>query len=303
MALNGLSSNPTDLWYYFLRNGQLPGADERQPGDKVDAIDISSLPPELRQIIESQKSQFSEGDPDRIDTENEARKLMEAVLAQEGRTLPNAPGAEALGNLSKDDLMALLVDWILSKQSENKPGANRGDLSGHRFTGGGQPTSWSGGGSSAGTRSGGNNPSGAVTPSTAGAQGTADVSAFNNLSAEQKQNAQTIINVGRQRGASERDIQIALMTAMQESGLRNLNHGDRDSLGLFQQRPSQGWGTPAQVTDPNYAANKFYDHLLRLPNRDNMRLTEAAQAVQRSAYPEAYAKHEGVALAILQNLG
>jgi hypothetical protein len=199
--------------------------------------------------------------------------------------------------------MALLVDWIMSRQAENKPGANRGDLSNHRFTGGGVPSTWSGGGSNAGTRSGGNNPSGPITQSNGRASGTADVRSFNNLSAEQKQNAQTIINVGRQRGASERDIQIALMTAMQESGLRNLNHGDRDSLGLFQQRPSQGWGTPAQVTNPEYAANKFYDHLLRLGNRDNMSLTAAAQAVQRSAYPNAYAKHEGVALAILQNLG
>jgi hypothetical protein len=301
VGFNSVSTQPNDLWYYFLRNGQLPqGAGQGIAQD----VDISKLPPELQQIVRSRQSEFSEGDPDKIDTENEARKLLEHILGQESQGVPNAPGMEALRNLSGEDLKALLVDWILSKQAEQQQtGSNRGDLSKHRFLGSNQPTSWSGGGSKAGTRSGGNTPSGDVVRSNAGAQGVPDVSSFRNLSAEQKQNAKTIIDVGRQRGASDRDIQIALMTAMQESGLRNLNHGDRDSLGLFQQRPSQGWGSPAQVTNPTYAANKFYDHLLRLGNRDNMSLTQAAQAVQRSAYPNAYAKHEGVAAALLQELG
>jgi hypothetical protein len=299
-----VSQQPDDLWYYFLRNGQLPqGAGQGIAQD----VDINSLPPELQQIVKSRQGEFNEGDPNKIDTENEARKLMEHILGQEGRGIPNAPGMEALKNLSGEDLKALLVDWILSRQAEQQQqqqgGSNRGDLSKHRFLGSNQPTSWSGGGSQAGTRSGGNTPSGETVRSNAGAQGVPDVSSFRNLSAEQKANAKTIIDVGRQRGASERDIQIALMTAMQESGLRNLNHGDRDSLGLFQQRPSQGWGSPAQVTNPTYAANKFYDNLLRLGNRDNMAMTQAAQAVQRSAYPNAYAKHEGVARALLQELG
>lgn len=112
------------------------------------------------------------------------------------------------------------------------------------------------------------------------------------LTAEQLRNAQVIYRVGKQMGMSVRDIQIALITAMQESSLRNLNYGDRDSLGLFQQRPSQGWGTVAQVTDPVYASRKFYSTLKGLGERRyDMSMTQAAQAVQRSAYPDAYAKH------------
>src|SRR5690606_33373886 len=93
-------------------------------------------------------------------------------------------------------------------------------------------------------------------------------------------------------GIPDRGIVIALATAMQESELRNLAYGDRDSLGLFQQRPSQGWGTEEQVQDPRYASAAFYNQLLRTPNWEQMRLTDAAQAVQRSAFPEAYQKWE-----------
>lgn len=121
------------------------------------------------------------------------------------------------------------------------------------------------------------------------------------LDAEQLRNAQTIMSVGAQMGATERDLIIGLMTAFQESRLRNLDYGDRDSLGLFQQRPSQGWGSPAQVTNPRYAARKFFENLLRLDDRTGMRLTEAAQAVQRSAFPEAYAKWEPLARALAGN--
>jgi len=115
------------------------------------------------------------------------------------------------------------------------------------------------------------------------------------LSQEQLNNAATIIGVGKSMGASQRDLVIAIMTAMQESTLRNLNYGDRDSLGLFQQRPSQGWGTPDQIRNPTYAARKFFESLLRVKDRGKMTLTHAAQAVQRSAYPEAYAKWEAMA--------
>ena len=82
---------------------------------------------------------------------------------------------------------------------------------------------------------------------------------------------------------------------MQESKLRNIGHGDQagpDSRGLFQQRPSQGWGTEAQVMDPYYAANAFYDALVKIPGYESLEITDAAQRVQRSAYPEAYAQHE-----------
>jgi hypothetical protein len=108
------------------------------------------------------------------------------------------------------------------------------------------------------------------------------------LTSEQVANAATIAKVGRDRGLPERAIVIALATAQQESRLRNLNYGDRDSLGLFQQRPSSGWGTPEQVQDPVYAAGKFYDHLVAIPGWDSGRLTDVAQAVQRSGFPEAY---------------
>jgi len=121
------------------------------------------------------------------------------------------------------------------------------------------------------------------------------------LSREQLQNAQTILAVGRQMGANERDLVISLMTAFQESRLENLNYGDRDSLGLFQQRA--GWGTASQRMNPRYAATKFFENLLRIRNRGGMRLTEAAQAVQRSAFPNAYAKWEELARAVLGNPG
>ncbi|WP_345039887.1 hypothetical protein [Streptomyces sannanensis] len=112
------------------------------------------------------------------------------------------------------------------------------------------------------------------------------------LSQEQAANAATISAVGTTRGMPERAVTIALATALQESALRNISHGDRDSLGLFQQRPSQGWGTPEQIMDPVYSAGKFYEHLAKVPGYSRLPLTEAAQRVQRSGYPQAYAKHE-----------
>lgn len=119
---------------------------------------------------------------------------------------------------------------------------------------------------------------------------------------EQMANARTIVAVGLEMGMSSRDILIGLMTAMQESGLRNLTYGDRDSQGLFQQRPSQGWGTVAQVTNPLYSSRKFFSSLKKL-NRTNMSLWQAAQAVQRSAFPRAYAKWENDARRMLNSLG
>lgn len=113
--------------------------------------------------------------------------------------------------------------------------------------------------------------------------------AGSSYSAEQLANAALIVSVGRAMGLGTRDIQIGLITAMVESNLVNVNHGDRDSLGLFQQRPSQGWGTPEQVMDPQYAARKFFTTLTQLGDRRfTMGMGEAAQAVQRSAYPDRY---------------
>ena len=116
-----------------------------------------------------------------------------------------------------------------------------------------------------------------------------------NLNAQQLANARTIIDVGRGMGLPQRAQVIALATAAQESTLRNLDHGDRDSLGLFQQRPSQGWGTPAQIEDPVYASTKFYQALQQVPNWQNLPVTVAAQKVQHSAFPGAYAKWEPLA--------
>lgn len=110
--------------------------------------------------------------------------------------------------------------------------------------------------------------------------------------AEQAQNAATVAAVGTSRGMPERAVAIALATALQESGLRNISHGDRDSLGLFQQRPSQGWGNEKQIMDPAYSAARFYAHLKDVPGYSRLPLTVAAQRVQRSGYPQAYAKHE-----------
>lgn len=110
------------------------------------------------------------------------------------------------------------------------------------------------------------------------------------LAPEQLANGATIAAVGLRRRLPERAVVVALATAFQESKLRNLDGGDRDSIGLFQQRPSQGWGRPDQLSDPRYAAAKFYDHLVKVPGWRGMSITEAAQAVQRSAHPAAYEK-------------
>jgi cell wall-associated NlpC family hydrolase len=118
------------------------------------------------------------------------------------------------------------------------------------------------------------------------------------LSAAQLANAQIIAQVGINMGVPVPGEKIAIATALQESGLRNLNYGDRDSLGLFQQRPSQGWGSPAQILSPRYAAERFYNRLLQVPAWRSMSTTDAAQAVQRSGFPDAYAKWENQAEAL-----
>nr|AKC92613.1 putative cell wall-associated hydrolase [Amycolatopsis sp. SANK 60206] len=119
------------------------------------------------------------------------------------------------------------------------------------------------------------------------------------LTAEQLTNATVIVAVGKQQGVPPQGWIIAVAAALQESGLRNLIYGDRDSLGLFQQRPSQGWGTPAQITTPAYAAAAFYQRLAAIPGWQQMSVTDAAQAVQHSGFPGAYAKHEQKARAIV----
>jgi murein DD-endopeptidase MepM/ murein hydrolase activator NlpD len=123
------------------------------------------------------------------------------------------------------------------------------------------------------------------------------------LTGEQTRNAGVIVAVGERMRVPVRGWVVAVATALQESNLINLGNlgaaNDHDSLGLFQQRPSQGWGTPAQIMLPDYAAGKFYERLLTVAGWQSLPLTVAAQRVQRSAYPDAYAKHEPRASAIV----
>ena len=134
------------------------------------------------------------------------------------------------------------------------------------------------------------------------------------LSDEMRQNAQLIVDVGRSLGVPDQGIVIALAAAAQESGLKNVPHGDLDSLGLFQQRPSHGWGTVDEVLDPVRAATAFYGGtanpnpgrtlgLLDIAGWEAMTVTQAAQAVQQSAHPDHYAKWEASARAWLSELG
>ncbi|MEE4543407.1 heavy metal transporter [Streptomyces sp. V4-01] len=112
------------------------------------------------------------------------------------------------------------------------------------------------------------------------------------LTPDQASNAATIAAVAASRGLPERALTIALATSLQESRLENLDHGDRDSLGLFQQRPSQGWGSATQIMDPVHAANSFFTSLVKIDGYTRLPVTVAAQRVQKSGYPEAYAQHE-----------
>lgn len=112
------------------------------------------------------------------------------------------------------------------------------------------------------------------------------------LAPDQTQNAALMTRIAQQRGMPARAATIAIATGFQESKLRNIDYGDRDSLGLFQQRPSQGWGTEKQIMEPVYSINKFYDGLAKIKGYETMEITKAAQKVQRSGFPEAYADHE-----------
>jgi hypothetical protein len=122
------------------------------------------------------------------------------------------------------------------------------------------------------------------------------------LQPDQARNAALIAAIGVRRGLPARAVSIALATAYQESKIRNLTHGDRDSVGIFQQRPSQGWGTVEQISNETYAINTFYDALEKIGDYKTMRITEAAQKVQRSGFPEAYEAHAPDARALASAL-
>lgn len=119
---------------------------------------------------------------------------------------------------------------------------------------------------------------------------------------DQAANAAIITAVSIKRDLPPRAATIALTTAYQESKIRNITYGDRDSLGLFQQRPSQGWGTEEEVLDPVYSSNAFYDALVKLDGYEDADITEIAQKVQRSAYPDHYRDHEGQGRALASTL-
>ncbi|TCI98877.1 hypothetical protein [Aeromicrobium sp. IC_218] len=108
--------------------------------------------------------------------------------------------------------------------------------------------------------------------------------------------------IAAERGLPARATTIAIATAYQESRIHNIDYGDRDSVGLFQQRPSQDWGTVEQIMDPAYATGEFFDALVKIDGYTELEITDAAQRVQRSAYPEAYADHEPFARALASSL-
>jgi hypothetical protein len=123
------------------------------------------------------------------------------------------------------------------------------------------------------------------------------------LTDEQRTTVANIISIGRKRQLSPLAWQVAIQAGMTESGLRSLDYGDRDSLGIFQMRPSMGWGTPQQVTDPEYAINKFYDVLLKLPEWEQQRPGDSAQDVERSAFPDRYHNWEAMAAFLISKEG
>ena len=108
--------------------------------------------------------------------------------------------------------------------------------------------------------------------------------------------------ISQRRGLPPRATTIAIATAFQESKIHNLDYGDRDSIGLFQQRPSQGWGTREQILNPRHSIRRFYNGLEKVKGYENMSITDAAQRVQRSAFPGAYAQHEDYARALASSL-
>ena len=118
------------------------------------------------------------------------------------------------------------------------------------------------------------------------------------LEPEQLLNASIITDVAMRRALPEQAVIVALATAQQESKLKNLDYGDADSVGLFQQRPSQGWGSQQQILDPVYSAGKFFDALVKVRNWEGLTVAAAAQAVQRSAFPDAYTSWQPLGTAL-----
>ena len=142
----------------------------------------------------------------------------------------------------------------------------------------------------------------AVGPWTGGSedQGRNDAARLNE---EQRGIVTAIIGTGKQRQVPALGWQVAIQAGMTESGLRNLDYGDADSVGIFQMRTSMGWGTPEQLQDVDYQINKFYDVLLAIPEWTSLRPGDAAQKVERSAYPDRYHRWEPMAVFLIGELG
>jgi hypothetical protein len=122
------------------------------------------------------------------------------------------------------------------------------------------------------------------------------------LDLDQAHYASIIVGLSVRRGLPARAASIAMATAYQETGIRNLDYGDRDSVGLFQQRPSQGWGSAEQLMDPHFATGAFYDALVKIDGWETDDINDVAQKVQRSGYPEAYRDHEADARVLASTL-
>ncbi|MGH3685809.1 MAG: C40 family peptidase [Pseudonocardiaceae bacterium] len=146
-------------------------------------------------------------------------------------------------------------------------------------------------------------PCGSVRASTDPREAPSVAVQVSDLDAEQRAIVELIIAIGKQRRLPPRAWQIAIQAGMTESRLHNLHYGDRDSLGIFQMRPSQGWGTVDQVTDPVYEINKFYDKLLMLPDWETQRPGDSAQNIERSAFPARYHKWEPLAVSVIGAVG
>lgn len=127
--------------------------------------------------------------------------------------------------------------------------------------------------------------------------------AAKSLGKESRRIAHRIISIGKKRNLPPRAWQIAIQAGKTESNLRNVRHGDRDSQGVFQMRPSQGWGSVAEVTNVEYAINKFYDVLLEVEGWKDMRPGKAAQSVERSAFPMRYHEAEALAAHLVSTVG
>ncbi|MDN5725851.1 MAG: hypothetical protein L0G99_07975 [Propionibacteriales bacterium] len=122
------------------------------------------------------------------------------------------------------------------------------------------------------------------------------------LSIDQAWWTSIIVGTSVRRGLPPRAASIAMATVYQETGIRNLDYGDRDSVGLFQQRPSQGWGSVEKIMDPYYSTGKFYDALVKVDGWQSGDINDVAQEVQRSGFPEAYRDHEADGRALASTL-